>query len=231
MAACDLRDLAAGRATAGRAGRLADAAGGRRVAGCGRRAGGGRAAADAGRRARSGWSSASRAWRDEVDWMVAPAWRAMASGRRVVADDRHRRRRGVVVAVVDRFSRRHAGQRLAQRRVAVIDAAAASCCRIAVVQAHAGNGLVRVQWPGRAGRPPAAAGDGWPPAARHAPPGAWPNSAASSSCSRPPAGGELGRDDVWGPPGDGIAVMRALKERFDPAGILNPGRFVYWMNP
>ena len=40
-------------------------------------------------------------------------------------------------------------------------------------------------------------------------------------------GDRLGRDDVWGKPADGIAVMRALKERFDPAGILNPGRFVY----
>ena len=24
-----------------------------------------------------------------------------------------------------------------------------------------------------------------------------------------------------------MAVMRALKERFDPAGVLNPGRFIY----
>ena len=41
------------------------------------------------------------------------------------------------------------------------------------------------------------------------------------------AADRLGRDDVWGKPADGIAVMRALKKRFDPAGILNPGRFVY----
>ena len=39
---------------------------------------------------------------------------------------------------------------------------------------------------------------------------------------------DLTRDDVWGPPGDAAAVMRALKERFDPAGVLNPGRFVYY---
>ncbi len=32
--------------------------------------------------------------------------------------------------------------------------------------------------------------------------------------------------DVWGPPPSGIAVMRRLKAQFDPAGILNPGRFV-----
>lgn len=32
--------------------------------------------------------------------------------------------------------------------------------------------------------------------------------------------------DVWGPVGDAFAVMRGLKERFDPGRVLNPGRFV-----
>jgi glycolate oxidase FAD binding subunit len=32
--------------------------------------------------------------------------------------------------------------------------------------------------------------------------------------------------DVWGPPGKGFALMRGLKEEFDPGHILNPGRFV-----
>lgn len=33
--------------------------------------------------------------------------------------------------------------------------------------------------------------------------------------------------DVWGPIGAGeLAVMRRLKEEFDPTGVLNPGRFV-----
>ena len=32
--------------------------------------------------------------------------------------------------------------------------------------------------------------------------------------------------DVWGPVGQGLPLMRALKARFDPAGVLNPGRFV-----
>jgi len=32
--------------------------------------------------------------------------------------------------------------------------------------------------------------------------------------------------DVWGPIGDALPLMRRVKERFDPAGILNPGRFV-----
>jgi glycolate dehydrogenase FAD-binding subunit len=34
-----------------------------------------------------------------------------------------------------------------------------------------------------------------------------------------------GRLDPWGP-ANGLEVMRSLKSRFDPAGILNPGRFV-----
>jgi glycolate oxidase FAD binding subunit len=34
------------------------------------------------------------------------------------------------------------------------------------------------------------------------------------------------RVDVWGPPGINFALMRGLKEQFDPGRILNPGRFV-----
>jgi glycolate oxidase FAD binding subunit len=30
--------------------------------------------------------------------------------------------------------------------------------------------------------------------------------------------------DVWGPMGDGLALMKAVKQQFDPAGILSPGR-------
>lgn len=32
--------------------------------------------------------------------------------------------------------------------------------------------------------------------------------------------------DAWGPPPPSFALMRALKERFDPRGLCNPGRFV-----
>jgi hypothetical protein len=44
---------------------------------------------------------------------------------------------------------------------------------------------------------------------------------------RCPDGAPLTGRDVWGPPGDGAAVMQAIKDRFDPQGILNPGRFSY----
>jgi glycolate oxidase FAD binding subunit len=34
------------------------------------------------------------------------------------------------------------------------------------------------------------------------------------------------RADPWGPPPAGLAIMRRLKEAFDPAGILNRGQFI-----
>lgn len=37
----------------------------------------------------------------------------------------------------------------------------------------------------------------------------------------------LGPQAAFGPPPGGAAVMRAIKERFDPRGILNPGRFFF----
>lgn len=38
--------------------------------------------------------------------------------------------------------------------------------------------------------------------------------------------GEKRAIDLWGPPGEGLAIMRRLKHEFDPNGTLNPGRFV-----
>jgi len=34
------------------------------------------------------------------------------------------------------------------------------------------------------------------------------------------------RCQVWGPPGDDFALMRAIKASFDPQHRLNPGRFL-----
>jgi glycolate oxidase FAD binding subunit len=34
------------------------------------------------------------------------------------------------------------------------------------------------------------------------------------------------RLDVWGPAGDYLGLTRRVKEKFDPRGVLNPGRFV-----
>jgi glycolate oxidase FAD binding subunit len=42
---------------------------------------------------------------------------------------------------------------------------------------------------------------------------------------RTPEACELTAVDLWGPPPAGAALMRAIRQRFDPAEILNPGRF------
>ena len=42
-----------------------------------------------------------------------------------------------------------------------------------------------------------------------------------------PAGVQPDRCTVWGPPGNGQQVMQAIKDQFDPQGILNPGRFIF----
>ncbi|MGA2796599.1 MAG: FAD-binding oxidoreductase [Thermoguttaceae bacterium] len=46
-----------------------------------------------------------------------------------------------------------------------------------------------------------------------------------------PQGNGLTCRDVWGPKADAFAVMQSLKDRFDPAGILNPGRFIFENQP
>jgi glycolate oxidase FAD binding subunit len=30
--------------------------------------------------------------------------------------------------------------------------------------------------------------------------------------------------DVWGPIGDGLTLMKSVKQQFDPSGVLSPGR-------
>jgi len=49
--------------------------------------------------------------------------------------------------------------------------------------------------------------------------------AATSVIERLPTGAKHGID-VWGEATAGIAIMKRLKERFDPDGVLAPGRFV-----
>jgi glycolate oxidase FAD binding subunit len=38
--------------------------------------------------------------------------------------------------------------------------------------------------------------------------------------------GAKSRYDVWDDVGPPLAIMRRLKEQYDPKGVLNPGRFV-----
>ena len=48
--------------------------------------------------------------------------------------------------------------------------------------------------------------------------------AGSFRCESAPPAAKRGRD-VFGPAGDELALVRALKSRFDPHGVLSPGRF------
>ena len=90
------------------------------------------------------------------------------------------------------------------------------------LQAHAGNGVVLAYGPAESGpcadftdlvrnvrRPMVAAVGG------------------HLTVLAAPAGAELGAAEVWGPPRPGAALMRSIQQRFDPAGILNPGRFAW----
>ncbi len=106
------------------------------------------------------------------------------------------------------------------------------------IQAHAGNGVIRIYGPSP--RP-------WVHGARSLPGHHVPMVVGEGSFAnvvrnalRPiattagghltvlatPADVELAAAEVWGPPRPGVALMRSIQQRFDPAGILNPGRFL-----
>ncbi len=86
------------------------------------------------------------------------------------------------------------------------------------LQAHAGNGVIRIYRPADAAdfanlvqntlRPIAAAAGG------------------SLTVLATPADAELTPAEIWGPPRPSMALMRSIQQRFDPAGILNPERFL-----
>lgn len=87
------------------------------------------------------------------------------------------------------------------------------------IQAHAGNGVVRVRRPGGAEseiRQFIAAARRLAAEAR----------GRATVLSVPPEIA-LSAEEAFGPVGSGFALMRRLKERFDPKDILNPGRMVY----
>jgi glycolate oxidase FAD binding subunit len=86
------------------------------------------------------------------------------------------------------------------------------------IQAHAGNGLIRLRLP-----------DGPPEQfiaqVRHS---RWLAVEAGGSAvvlSAPP-GIEINPEDIWGDNANNSRILRAIKDRFDPKGILNPGRFL-----
>ena len=111
----------------------------------------------------------------------------------------------------------------------------------ASIQAHAGSGVVRVRWPAR--QPPpdgqSPAPDGQPPATEDAGDETFlamlrgklrrrvTAAGGSLVVLSPPNGARLTARDVWGMPVNGADVMRSMLERFDPKGVLNPGRFFF----
>jgi glycolate oxidase FAD binding subunit len=88
------------------------------------------------------------------------------------------------------------------------------------IAAHAGSGVVRAACALPAGTPPEPVRDGIEALRREA-------EAAEGSLVVEEAPPAVKRHlDAWGKPGEAFAVMRRLKAEFDPAGVLNPGRFL-----
>lgn len=88
------------------------------------------------------------------------------------------------------------------------------------IQSHAGNGIIRASLsPFTSNRLAEVVREELRPAVSEA-----GGKLVILSC---PDDADLTVRDIWGPPGDAAVVMRALKDRFDPHGLLNPGRFAY----
>jgi FAD/FMN-containing dehydrogenase len=97
------------------------------------------------------------------------------------------------------------------------------CCQ----HAHAGNGVVRVQMSTAEDQPrPGQDGD-FAALLRETLRPAVTEIGGKLVVLSARGNGQLTRDDVWGPPGDAAALMQAVKDRFDPLGVLNPDRFIY----
>ena len=98
----------------------------------------------------------------------------------------------------------------------------------ASIQAHAGDGIIRARFP----TDPDSIESGG--VARFLEEHLRPIVAAAGGrmvvLAYPPQA-RLDQKAVWGPSGDkttdGLGVMRAIKDRFDPQGLLNPGRFIF----
>jgi glycolate oxidase FAD binding subunit len=108
------------------------------------------------------------------------------------------------------------------------------------IQAHAGNGIIRVMFSDSKINPvstaAAAPGLGTDDMETHSPftfllrrrlSPLVEDAGGKLTVLKNPQGNSLTRRDVWGPAPDAFAVMQSLKDRFDPAGILNPGRFIF----
>jgi glycolate oxidase FAD binding subunit len=95
----------------------------------------------------------------------------------------------------------------------------------ASIQAHAGSGVIRMYWSRLA--PSASDGEMFTADLREKLRPAVVGAGGSLVVLDSPDGAELASADVWGLPTDGADVMQSLRSRFDPKGILNPGRFIF----
>jgi len=87
------------------------------------------------------------------------------------------------------------------------------------IEAHAGSGIVQARCAVPAEAAASLVGDRLRPVAQEA--------GGAMVVLAAPDGADLDAECVWGPPCNGAAVMQAIKDRFDPKGILNPGRFIF----
>ncbi len=128
---------------------------------------------------------------------------------------------------------------LPSRLVGVMEQVAAEI-PMAPLQAHAGNAVLRVYSPSLPAPVGATSGATVASSAR------WgdrsfadlientlrPIAAAAGghlTVLAAPAEAELTPAEIWGPPRSGGVLMRSIQQRFDPAGILNPGRLTFGM--
>ncbi|MBN1912079.1 MAG: FAD-binding oxidoreductase [Pirellulales bacterium] len=98
------------------------------------------------------------------------------------------------------------------RRLRELDA---SC----TVEAHAGDGILRVRFTRSAEETKKFVTEQLRPLAASV--------GGVATVLAAPAGAGLDRQTIWGPPGDGASVMRALKDRLDPKGVLSPGGMAF----
>ena len=103
------------------------------------------------------------------------------------------------------------------------------------IQAHAGDGVIRIKLEeGREergeGRELGTSVASGAAADDHSGLGALRRVAAAAGGKmivwKNPDGAALSAAEVWGPPSPEFRVMQAIKDRFDPENILNPGRFI-----
>ena len=93
------------------------------------------------------------------------------------------------------------------------------------LQAHAGNGLIRIYWPSTHAPLPSTGEVSFVNLVQNRLRPIATAAGGHLTVLATPADIELTPAEIWGPPRLGVALMRSIQQRFDPAGILNPGRF------